>query len=123
MGSEMSEYTAQAESGGRKGRKPQIFGTMQPEAMMELAAVYGHGSEKYAPYNFRRGYPWSWSFDAMMRHLWLFWGGEDWDRDSGRHHMAHAAWHALNLLQYSLEEDLVFDDRPSGPAADYGEQD
>ena len=78
---------------------------------MEVAKVAGFGSQKYARYNFLRGYSWSLSYDALQRHLHSFWGGEDNDPESGLSHLAHAAWHCLALLAFILLKRGT-DDRP-----------
>lgn len=119
----MSEVRKTAATGGQKGEKPEQFHTIPYEALAELARVYKFGASKYADYNYRLGYEWSLSFNAMMRHAWAFWGGEDTDEESGLNHMAHVAWHALNLVLFAeLGADVYgeLDDRPSGPAADFG---
>jgi hypothetical protein len=79
-------------------------------AMLELARVYGYGEEKYARYNYLKGYPWSLSVDALFRHLLAFLAGEDRDPESGLLHTAHAAWHALTLTAY-IQREIGTDDR------------
>ncbi len=106
----MTEQRTTSHSGGQKGIKPEVFSSMPVDAVFELARVYNHGVQKYEAHNYRKGYEWSKSFDAMMRHAFLFWGGEDIDQESGLHHMAHASWHAMNLVQSSLDHP-EFDDR------------
>lgn len=112
------EVRVTSDTGGQKGRKPEQFYTMPPEAIFELARVYRFGAGKYADYNFRLGYDWSLSFDALMRHAFEFWSGKDLDEESGLNHMAHVAWHALNLVLFS-QYHRAKDDRPTGPAAEY----
>ena len=103
-----------AATGGQKGRKATRPGMLDPVALIELSRVAGMGADKYAPFNYLRGYNWSLSFDAMMRHALLFWSGEDLDPESGLPHMAHAAWMALSLVSF-LDRRVGNDDRP--PAA------
>lgn len=92
-------------TGGEKGSKPaQLFWT-PPLALAEVAKVNGMGAKKYAPHNFRRGYAWSLSYDALYRHLLASIGGEDIDPDSGLLHMAHSAWHALTLIQFYYDKE------------------
>lgn len=97
-------------TGGEKGQKLAQLGAVDPAALMEVARVAGFGAEKYARYNFAKGYAWSLSFDAMMRHLLAFWGGEEGDPESGLPHLAHAAWHCLALLTFQ-ERGRGTDDR------------
>lgn len=98
------------ETGGAKGQKLAQLGAVDPQSVMRVAAVAGFGGQKYARYNFARGYAWSLSYDAMQRHLHAFWGGEDTDPESGLPHLAHAAWHCLALITF-LERGKGTDDR------------
>lgn len=108
-----------ASSEGRKDAKDIQLHAAPWEALAELGRVFHFGatatrpdgSPPYGDYNFRQGYDWSLSFDAMNRHLWLFWSGEDRDKESKLHHMAHAAWHALILTFFALTGRGI-DDRP-----------
>lgn len=90
------------ETGGEKGSKGCQMGAVDPVALMEIGEVAGFGATKYARYNFTKGYRWSLSYDAMQRHLMSFWNGEDRDPESGRLHLAHAAWHCLALITFTL---------------------
>lgn len=110
----MTEYTTTSATGGMKGVKPEVFAQFPVEELFEVARVYGFGASKYEAHNFRRGYEWSKSFDAMQRHAFAFWGGEDLDPESGLPHMAHVAWHAFTLLSF-MREHPDFDDRYRGP--------
>ena len=65
-------------------------------------------------HNFRLGYNVSLSLNALWRHVLAFQGGEDTDPESGRSHLAHAAWHCLNMIQ-TLKDHPEMDDR-WGPA-------
>ncbi len=98
-------------TGGEKGQKDVQLHCLPWEALEQLGKVYSFGSDKYADYNFRKGYRWSLSFDAMQRHLWAFWAGEEDDDESGLSHLAHAIWHGLTLLLFS-RKGLGTDDRP-----------
>lgn len=87
-------------TGGEKGRKPECFGLVPLSAVGEIATVYDYGSRKYAAHNWRKGYPYSWSFDALLRHLTAWWEGEENDPESGLCHLAHAGFHILALLWF-----------------------
>ncbi len=100
------------ETGGEKGQKDVRLHGIPGLAIAELGRVYAFGESKYDDYNFRKGYSWSLSYDALQRHLWAFWEREDTDRESSLHHLAHAAWHCLTLLFFSLTERGT-DDRPN----------
>ena len=101
-------------TGGQKGKKLTQLGALDPMALIELARVAGMGADKYEALNYLRGYDWSLSFDAMMRHALLFWAGENTDPESGLNHMAHAAWMALSLVSFS-ERGLGTDNRYTAP--------
>ena len=97
-------------TGGQKGQKDCQLGAVDPLALWEIGNISGFGNVKYERYNFSKGYKWSLSYDALQRHLMLFWSGEDRDNESGLYHIAHAAWHCLTLLTFSLR-GLGTDDR------------
>jgi hypothetical protein len=78
--------------------------------MMELARIYGFGEQKYDRYNYLKGYDWSLSVDALLRHLYAFLAGEDRDPESGLLHTAHVAWHGMTLTSFILR-DVGTDDR------------
>lgn len=98
-------------TGGQKGTKLTRAGALDPVALIEVARIAGMGADKYAAFNYLRGYDWHLSFDAMMRHAMLFWAGEDRDEESGLLHMGHAAWHALALISF-YHRGVGNDDRP-----------
>lgn len=100
------------ETGGEKGAKQAQLGLIPIYATVEEAKVHGMGAAKYAPYNWRKGYPWSWSYNAMLRHQLAYWNGEDRDPESGLPHLAHARWHTGVLLEFSAY-GLGTDDRLS----------
>jgi hypothetical protein len=100
------------ETGAMKGQKDVRIHALPWEALAELGRVYAFGEAKYEDYNFRKGYAWSLSFDALQRHLWSFWSREDDDDESQLHHMAHAAWHCFTLLLFSIK-GRGKDDRPN----------
>jgi hypothetical protein len=95
-------------TGGAKGKKLAEMGSLPPMSLMEVAKVAGFGTQKYARFNYMKGYDWSLSSDAMERHLLLWKSGQSFDVESGLHHLAHAAWHCLALIafeQYQLGKD------------------
>ena len=97
-------------TGGAKGSKPCQLAWAPAHALQVLGEVYGHGAVKYDAQNYRRGYDWSLSLNALYRHLLAFQGGEDNDPGSGLPHMGHVAWHALTLVQF-MHDHPEMDDR------------
>lgn len=70
------------------------------QALEELAKVYTLGAQKYARRNWEKGMNWCRIYGAIMRHAWAWMRGETHDTESGLHHMAHAAFGCLALVEY-----------------------
>lgn len=94
---------------GRKATAGLRYDLYTPYQMTELALVATMGARKYAPWNWRRGLPWSSCVAALLRHLWQWMAGEARDAD-GQHHLASVAWHALALMEFE-RYGLGSDDR------------
>jgi len=110
-------------TGGEKGVKLARFDLMPTEPLRQVAELYGKGAQKYADRNWERGYEWSKSYGALLRHVTAFWSGQDLDEhepdcsdDCTQHtvmpHLASVAWHALALLEFA-DTHPEFDDRPA----------
>lgn len=105
-----------AKTGGQKGQKLAQFSSLDPRSLIEVAKVAGFGARKYAHLNYTKGFDWNLAYDALQRHVTLFWAGYENDGDeladddpakaecSGLPHMAHAAWQCLCLLTFSLRK-------------------
>lgn len=134
----MAEERTTSSTGGEKGVKLERFDLIPVGPLTELARHFGKGARKYAPHQWRRGYEWSKSYSAIMRHLTAFWDGYDFDvcsndpqgcehndkdgqpflvifpdtcyNHTGSHHMVAVAWHAFILLEFS-EKFPQHDDR------------
>lgn len=104
------EVRTTSSTGGQKGVKPERYDLIPVEALAEVARHYGRGAEKYAAHNWRKGYEWSKSFAALMRHAQQFWAGENIDEETGSHHMAGVIFHALSLITFTKEHPEM-DDR------------
>ncbi len=75
-------------------------------AQCEVAQVCMKGAEKYERGNYLKGQPYSQLISAAYRHLGKFGDCRQPDREpeSGRHHVAHAIWNLLQLLELDLTE-------------------
>lgn len=131
------EVRTVSESGGEKGAKPAQFDQIPPDALWRLAEHFGKGARKYDAHNFRKGYKWSLSYNAAVRHLLDFWAGRDWDvcppngqgclhregevypttehgptcfNHTGSHHLDAFMWHAV-VLRTFYDEHKEYDDR------------
>lgn len=116
------EVRSVSSTGGAKGTKLARYDLIPVGPLRQVAEHYGKGAAKYADHNWRRGYEWSKSYAALMRHATQFWSGEDVDEETGSHHMAAVAFHALALLEYA-ETHPDFDDRYEAQRPTLGEQD
>jgi len=97
-------------SGGRAdGGKPQI--NMVPfELIQGVAGVLEFGAAKYCKDNWKKGMDWTRCWDSAQRHMWAWQNGEDFDPESGKSHLAHAASNIAFLMWYA-ENRPEFDDR------------
>lgn len=111
----VAEVRHTATTGGQKGRKLARFCLLPYDALWAIAEHFGRGAEKYEDRNWERGYPWSWTYDAMQRHFAAFWHRDDNGNDPkfGRYlHVVAGAWHALVLVAFVLR-GAGTDDRPT----------
>lgn len=69
-------------------------------ALEEVAKVLQFGAEKYEAHNWRKGFVWSRTISAAMRHILAFNSGEDRDPESGLSHVAHAMCCLMFLLEF-----------------------
>ncbi|RAU21088.1 hypothetical protein CU669_15145 [Paramagnetospirillum kuznetsovii] len=88
------------------------YSLLPPDALAELVAVYNLGARKYSRGNWANGMEWHRVFDAMQRHSWAFWNGQNVDPVDGQHHLASVAWAALTLIAYQ-KRGIGKDDRVS----------
>ncbi len=106
------------DTGGQKGTKPvQLTSLLEmcpPAFLTDLGKLYAFGAAKYEPDNWKRGYSWRLSSDALLRHLTLALGGEWLDSESGLPHVVHVAWHCATLHTFE-RENLGTDDRVHRP--------
>ena len=92
--------------GGTKNdlRKTRI-GLIPTEAIEQIGKAFTHGAAEYGDYNYRKGIDYSRLYDAALRHLNAFWGGEDLDPDSGLPHLALAGSEICMLIAMGDEHD------------------
>lgn len=119
------EIRTTSATGGQKGVKAQRHSLLPRHGLDVIAEVFGFGAQKYDDHNWRRGYEWSKSYDALQRHLTAWWDGEDIDPESGLSHLGHAGFHILVLATWERldGQGSQFDDRhtfnrPECPGAD-----
>lgn len=83
--------------------KPKVF-LVPPKAIIGTARAMTHGAKKYEFHNYKKGTGLDWDrpASALFRHLLAWIDGEDYDSDSGLHHLDHAGA-CIAILQ-----DLVY---------------
>jgi hypothetical protein len=101
---------SESSTGGLKQVKLERFDLIPVGPLTQLARHYGEGAKKYDDNQWRKGYEWSKSYAAMIRHATQFWNGEDFDEELGSNHLVAVAWHAFTLLQF-FEDYPEYDDR------------
>jgi len=84
---------------------------MAPWALDQIARVYTYGTIKYDDDNWWKGLRWKKEvFGCILRHIWKWFRGEKYDDESGLHHLAHAAWNCMALMEYE-RNGIGIDDR------------
>lgn len=87
------------------------YDLVNPLAHKDMVEVLTKGAEKYAERNWENGLSWTSVLASLKRHIAAFENGEDYDKDDGLLHIAHAACnvHFLNSFYYMFPQG---DDRP-----------
>lgn len=81
-----------------------------PRAMALFCNICKFGEHKYGRGNFKRGgKPDLEYYQSAMRHLQAAYAGEDFDADSGLHHLGHAIWNFITLIEINEHETMRFD--------------
>ena len=109
-----NEVRSVSATGAEKGVKDTRMDLVPIGPLRALAAHYGAGAKKYDDRNWEKGYEWSKSYAALMRHITAFWGGENVDEE-GLSHLAAVAFHTFSLMEFSVTHP-EFDDRPGDRA-------
>lgn len=99
-------------TGARKEVKPAAFHLLPWATVWQVAELFDAGARKYGERNWEKGLIWSLLFASLMRHLTLWWEGEDYDEETGSHHLAAVVFHAIVLLTF-VRTHPQGDDRPN----------
>jgi hypothetical protein len=84
------------------------------EVINYVGDIYLYGCKKYDENNWRKGMLWGKIFAAFNRHSGQWYGGENFDQESGLHHLGHAIWQLFGLRWYE-KHSPDFDDRWQSP--------
>ena len=106
-----NEVRKTSSTGGQKGSKAARFDLIPVGPLTDVAKLYGFGATKYDDRNWEKGYDWSLSYAALMRHVTQFWNGEDLDEETQLPHLASVVFHALAMMEW-LKTHPEFDNRP-----------
>lgn len=90
--------------GERKNALKVMLDLVPVEWYWALAEVTTRGSFKYAVRNWERGMAWSIMIGCAGRHTIKFICGEKYDKETGCHHLAMAAWNLLALMSYDIRK-------------------
>ena len=87
------------------------YDLVEPHAYRDFVEVLTDGANKYFDRNWENGLSWTSVLASLKRHIQAIELGEDYDPESGRLHIAHAACnvHFLNAFYYTFPQG---DDRP-----------
>ena len=83
------------------------------ELLSEVNLVLVHGRIKYGVCNWMKkdGFKLSRCYNALLRHMFAFWKGENNDPETGLSHLSHAMCNLL-FLMYHFRNNKISDDRP-----------
>lgn len=113
--SEQSENASNVKPSNPKdsiGIRKAPMSTIPANVLAEMGVAMLEGSAKYGRHNYREvGVRASVYYDAVLRHLFAWWEGEDIDPDSGISHVTKAMT-ALVVLRDSMIRENWSDDRP-----------
>lgn len=85
---------------------------MPTDVMCEVAKVYTFGAKKYGDRNWEKGLAYHRAYGAALRHMTSWWMRDDFDDETGIHHLAHAICELEFLLAFELRNIEHLDDRP-----------
>ena len=93
------EPQGEARKSAESAQKPRL--ELVPwAAISDIAEVLTFGAAKYDANNWCRGARWGRYFAALLRHLFAWWRGEEFDPETGLSHLAHAGCCLMFLMEY-----------------------
>lgn len=90
------------------------YDLLPPVALRDTADIFTFGAEKYSAHNWTKGFDWSGPYQSMQRHLQAWWAGEDFDKESGASHLAHASCNLMFLQHYEYHHRAGDDRQKTG---------
>lgn len=106
-----NKFTTGKGTGLRYNQGKLRYDLVEPRAFEDFVQVLTDGANKYFDRNWESGLSWSSVLASLKRHIAAIEKGEDYDPESGRLHIAHAACnvHFLNTFYHTFPQG---DDRP-----------
>jgi Domain of unknown function (DUF5664) len=98
-------------SGARYNDGKPDFSLIPLATLEDEARVWQYGKVKYSAWNWTKGMKWSIPFSSLMRHMSEWQSGEEYDKESGLPHLAHAMCN-LRMLTLYAKNYVDGDDRP-----------
>jgi hypothetical protein len=94
------------------GVKKTNVSLLPAEGVLQGAKAMKHGADKYGAYNWRDNKVQAMIYiDAILRHTYEYLEGNDVDKDSGEHPIAHVIANGC-LLMDAIKYDCLVDNRP-----------
>lgn len=111
---------------GRKDDAGKVDLSLVPMiAIVRLAEAMAVGEKKYGRYNYCKGLKASQQVGALLRHVFAWFNGEDFDSKDGQHHLGSAMANCLMILRQeelgTLIDDRFTIDSPEGEEGAEGE--
>ena len=82
-----------------------------PAFILGIGDVLTKSREKYEAFNWCRPTKLSTPYESLMRHLMAFQMGEDFDKESGKHHLLHCATNLMFMYYHVINNPNESDDR------------
>ena len=90
------------DGGGQRHNTGKLQWHLLPlELIEETIRVMMFGATKYEKFNWKRGFDYSSVLDCLQRHIEAFKKGEDIDKESNCHHLAHAVCNLVFLYYFN----------------------
>lgn len=86
------------------------YSLVSKNSMDAISSALMYGAAKYQRYQYLSGFPYCRLLAALGRHLHQLQSGEDYDPESGLHHMAHIMANGQMILD-NLAQGTLTDDR------------
>jgi len=99
----------------KNDKEKPTFDLLPIELLADVNKVLEHGRDKYGLNNWCKpdGFKYSRCYNALLRHMFAWWRGEDNDKETGISHLAHAMCNLI-FLMYHFKNNKQTDDRPIG---------